>query len=266
MRSEEFFDTHPVFTFDEYRTARAESGATLSTVKNLLARHVVSGRVVRVRQALYASVPRGVPASDFAPDPYLLATCLAQDAVVCGHAALQFFGKTYSVWDRYHYFTGDRRRSLSFRGAEFVPVQDPAPLRGLADRGGGIAEHAHAGGTVRVTTLERALADVLHSPERAGDWEEVWRSLEMVEYFDLDEVIVYVIHLGSAITAARVGLFLDRHSSELLVEAHHLEALRGLSPRQPRYLDASREPGRLVSSWNLIVPEHLTERHWEERG
>lgn len=266
MRSEEFFDTNPVFTFDEYRIARSGTGATLSTAKNLLAHHVASGRVVRVRQALYAAVPRGVPPAAFVPDSYLLTTHLAPDAVVCGHAALQFFGRAYSLWDRYHYFTRARRRSLRFRGTDFLPVQDPASLRTLDDRGGGVVERAHAGGTVRVSTLERALVDVLHDPGRAGGWEEVWRSLEMVEYFDIDAVVSYVVRLGSALTTARVGLFLDRHSAELLVETHHLDALRRLSPRQPRYLDASREPGRLVAGWNLIVPEYITGRRWEERG
>lgn len=266
MRSEEFFATHPVFTFEEYRSARAGAEAPLSTAKNLLASHVSSGRVLRVRQGLYATVPRGVQASEFEPDPYLLATHMAGDSVVCGHAALQFFGKTYSLWARHHYFSVARRRPFTFRDNEFLPVQDPAPLRGREDRGGGIVERAHAGGRVRVTTLERALVDVMHAPERAGGWEEVWRSLEMVEYFDTERVAAYARALGSALTAARVGLFLDEYASRLMVDDEQLESLRRLSPRQPRYLDASHTKGRLVTGWNLIVPEYVAQRRWEEEG
>lgn len=266
MRSEEFFERHPVFTFDEYRSARAGTKAPTSTVKNLLASHVVSGRVLRVRQGLYAVVPRGVGAAEFTPDPYLLATYMAEDAVVCGHAALQFFGKTYSLWNRYHYFSAGRRRPFTFHDAEFFPVQDPAPVRGRKDRGGGIVQRAHAGGRVRVTSLERTLVDVLHSPERAGGWEETWRSLEMVEYFDTEGVLAYVRALGTALTAARVGLFLDQHAARLMVEADHLQALKRLAPRQPRYLDTSRTKGRLVAEWNLIVPEYVAEQRWEEQG
>jgi hypothetical protein len=116
-----------------------------------------------------------------------------------------------------------------------VPVQAPAALRDLPDLGGGVVECLHGGGVVRVTTLERSLVDVLDAPERNGGWEEVWRSLEMVEYFDLDAVLAYTRVLGSALTAARVGFFL----------AQHRDAFRDLAPAQPRYLDAGREPGKL---------------------
>jgi predicted transcriptional regulator of viral defense system len=266
LRSEVFFDTHPVFTLDEFHAARLETGAKLSTSKNLLAKHVASGRLARVRRGLYATVPRGVSPELVTVDPYLLAGHLAPDAVVAYHAALQFFGKTYSVWSRFHYLTRDRRRATAEQGAEFVPVQDPAPLRVLADRGGGVLERPHAGGHLRVTTLERAMVDVLHEPERAGGWEEVWRSLEMIEYVDLDAVVAHALGLGSALTVARVGLFLEQHADALMVEEKYLEILGRHAPRQPRYLDATHASGRLVHPWNLVVPEYVLERGWEEQS
>ena len=70
-----------------------------------------------------------------------------------------------------------------------MPVRLPAPFEGQADMGGGIVERRHAGGVARVTTLERALVDVFDAPDKGGGWEEIWRSLEMVEFFDLDAVI-----------------------------------------------------------------------------
>ena len=48
-----------------------------------------------------------------------------------------------------------------------------------------------------------------------------------------------------------------------MVEEQHLEALRELTPGQPCYFDATREPGRLISPWNLIVPERiLRQQFW----
>jgi predicted transcriptional regulator of viral defense system len=127
-----------------------------------------------------------------------------------------------------------------------------------------VAEHRHAGGVARVTTLERTLVDVLDAPDRCGGWEEVWRSLEMIEYFDLDAVFSYTQLLGSALTAARVGLYLEQHRELLMVETQHLAALRELAPAQPRYLDSRREPGKLVKDWNLVVPERVLTRAWAE--
>ncbi|MEN8152074.1 MAG: transcriptional regulator [Planctomycetota bacterium] len=230
----------------------------------MLKQHVAAGNLLHVRRGLYATVPRSTSAESAQVDPYLLATKLTEDAVVAYHAALQFHGRAYSVWRRIHYLTRSRLRRFSFRDTEFVPVQAPAAIRSLGDFGGGVVERRHAGGLARVTTLERTLVDVLDAPRRSGGWEEVWRSLELVEFFDLDVVIEYTAKLGSALTAARVGLFLEQHQDQLMVEDFHLDALRQLAPAQPRYLDVRRESGVFVRGWNLVVPRRVLSRAWAE--
>ncbi len=262
-----FFARNPVFTHAEFLSAHGAGGRrSAHTANNILAHHLAAGHLVRVRRGLYATVPRTVEPEAAAVDPYLVASKLTADAVVAYHAALQFHGKAYSVSNRFTYLTRRRARSFRYRQAEFVPVQLPAALRKLRlpDSGGGIREQRHAGGLARVTTLERTLVDVLDAPEYGGGWEEIWRSLESVEFFDLDAVIAYALKLGSALTVARVGFFLEQHRETLMVEEHHLEALRAHVPGQPRYLDRRREPGKLVSRWNLVVPEHVLSRAWAE--
>lgn len=267
MRTVKFFEAHPVFTHEEFVDAHSQSGRrSPHTSNNLLAKHAVAGRIVRVKRGLYATVPRGAAVTEAPVDPYLLATKLTNDAVVAYHAALQFHGRVYSQWRRYHYLTRRRNRPFSFRDMEFVPVQAPVAVRDLPDLGGGIAERRHSGGVARVTTLERSLVDVLDSPHRCGGWEEAWRSLEMVEFFDLDAVIVYTSKLKSSLTAARVGFFLDQHREALMVNDEHLETLRKMAPAAPRYFDSTRESGKLVSRWNLIVPHWFLEREWMEAG
>ena len=117
---------------------------------------------------------------------------------------------------------------------------------------------------MRVTTLERTLVDVLDAPQHGGDWEEVWRSLESVEFFDLDAVVAYALQLGSALTVARVGFYLSQHREALMVDEGHLRELRARAPAQPRYLDGRREPGKLVQPWNLVVPARVLRREWAE--
>jgi hypothetical protein len=77
-------------------------------------------------------------------------------------------------------------------------------------------------------------------------------------------VIDYTRKRGSAIAAARVGFFLDQHRDHLMVEDAHLNILKELSPRGPRYFDPKRQPGKLVPEWNLVVPEQILSRVWEE--
>lgn len=265
MPSAEFFDSTLVFTRAEFDAARASRAPRSSrTTDSLLRRYVAQGRLLRVRAGLYAVVPRGTDAATASVDPYLVGTKLAPDATLAYHAALQFWGKAYSVWQRFHFVTKTSTRAARFRGLEFVPVKVPVALRRLPAADLQVTEQRHAGGAVRVTTLERTLVDVLDAPANAGGWEEVWRSLEMVEFFDLDAVISYAEKLGSALTAARVGFFLEQHREALMVEDSHLERLHQRRPRQPRYFDARRKPGKLVASWNLVVPDDVLGRSWAD--
>ena len=264
MRSNDFFDTHPVFTHGEFVSTHTATGRSAHTSNALLRKHLAAGRLLRVRRGVYATVPRATDPDKAMVDPYLVATRLANDAVVAYHGALQFHGRSYAVSRRFHYLTRGRGRPFSFRGSEYVPVQAAPSLRDLPDLGGGVLEQPHAGGTVRVTTLERALVDVFDAPDKGGGWEEIWRSLESVEFFDLDAVIDYARKQGSAIAAARVGFFLDQHREPLMVEDVQLDGLRELGPKEPRYFDPKRRPGKLVPMWNLVVPEQILSRAWEE--
>lgn len=265
MRSADFFATHPLFTHEEYLAAYGARGdRSPRTADSLLAWHAAAGKILHVRRGLYASVSAGATPGTFQVDPFLLATKLAPDATVGYHAALQFRGKAYSVWHRFTVLTQSHVRPLVFQGSEFVGVRPPRALTGLPDLGGGIVSEPHAGGTVRVTSFERTLVDVLDDPELGGGWEEIWRSLEMVEYFDLSAVVEHTLARGSALTTARVGFFLEQHREELFVEDQHLKVLHERAPRQPRYLDRKRETGRLVKPWNLVVPERVLNRIWAE--
>ena len=262
----DYFASHPVFRFEDFVSSHAEGGArSVQASQAVLKQHVRAGNLLHVRRGLYAVVPRGQSPDTLHVDPYLIAGHMTADAVVAYHAALQFHGKAHSVSRRFTYLTLTRAKPFEFRGSEFVPVPVPPPLRDGSDLGGGLVEKQRGGLGVRVTTLERTLVDVLHAPRHGGGWEEIWRSLEAVEFFDLDAVAEYALKLGSAVTVARVGFFLEQHREQLMVEDDHLARLEERTPRSPMYLDrGKREPGKLLSRWNLVVPEWVLNRTWAE--
>jgi predicted transcriptional regulator of viral defense system len=115
-------------------------------------------------------------------------------------------------------------------------VRFPKTLAASANQLLAVKEVDRAGLSVRVTSLEHTLVDVLDRPDLGGGWEEIRRSLEMVEFFDLDVVIEYTLLRESATTAAKVGLFLEQHQEALMVERSHLESLPALRPCMPHYL------------------------------
>ena len=266
VKHDEFFRTHPVFTTNELTTHIAARGAGGARGREaLLAYHVRTGRLVRVRRGLYAVVPPGADPASFPVDPYLIASRLTRDAVISHHTALEFHGRAYSAWDHLTYLSARPTSSLAFRSHVYRGVRFPKALVRAGNAMHGVVTAERAGLPVRVTSLERTLVDTLDRPRHSGGWEEVWRSLESVEFFDVQGVVDYALLLGNATTAATVGYYLEQHSESLMVEPSQLERLRRHRPRQPHYLDGARTGrGRLASDWNLVVPREVADRAWEE--
>lgn len=263
MKTTTFFARNPVFRSTEFSAWRRSS---LPKADNaLLAYHVRAGHLVRIRRGLYATVPPGFSPETASVDPYLLASKLTEDALLAYHSALQLQGRAYALHQRVLFLTEHPIRPFEFRGMRFVAVSFPQALLAAGQEHFAVETHRHAGGVVRTTNLERTMVDVLARPDLGGGWEEVWRSLESVEFFDLDQVVDYTLMLDSATTVAKVGFFLDQHRRELFVTEEHLARLERHVPAQPRYMDRrARTPGKRSTRWNLIVPPAIQNRLWEE--
>jgi predicted transcriptional regulator of viral defense system len=178
--------------------------------------------------------------------------------VLAYHTALEAHGYAQSVFERLFFLTQHKVKAVTFRGRGFVPVAPPQVLQRKRLSDTSTVELERRGLTFRATSVERTAVDVLDRPDLAGGLEEVWRSLAAVPLLDLRVVVEYVRLRGLATLAAKVGLFLERHSEHFSVPARVLDELQSLRPRAPHYLDRSRR-GKLVPAWNLIVPTALHE-------
>jgi len=225
--------------------------------------HLRQGHLIRVRRGLYAVVPQGNVPETCPIDPYLIAAKSSKDAVLAYHTALDVHGKAHSVFERYFFQSKKPLRSMNFRNYRFECILFPKSLRDKGKEHFATTTVERSGLEIRVATLERTLVDLLDRPDLGGGWEEIWRSLESVEYFDLELVVEYVKLLGNRTTAAKTGYYLQQHSDMLMVEDRHLVTLRKLCPRQPHYFDRGKG-GKLDREWNLVIPQLLSNKPWEE--
>jgi predicted transcriptional regulator of viral defense system len=266
MNLEGFFARHSVFTVREMAVfLDSEKPRPSKATNSLLAYHTRAGHILRVRRGLYVALPPGSSPGTYSPDPFLLAAKMTEDAVLAYYTALEFHGKAYSIHKSFTYATRKILRPSRIGSFRFRAVQFPKALRLKGKEDFEVTNAERAGITVRVTTLERTLVDVLDRPNLSGSWEQIWRSLESIEFFDLSKVVEYAVLLGNATTAAKVGFFLDQHRDALMAKETHLKPLRDMKPRRPHYLERSkRHPGRLIQAWNLVVPESVIGRSWAE--
>jgi len=266
MKHERFFRKHPVFTGEELNDHLSALGKVgPRTRESLLDYHRKTGHVILIRRGLYAVILTGADPGSYPVDPYLVAARLTADAVLSHHTALEVHGYAYSIREHFTYSASRPVSPVTFRSNVFRGVRFPQALCRAGKEDFGIIIVDRAGLEIRVTCLERTLVDVLDRPDLTGSWEEIWRSLEAVEFFDLDQVVEYAFLLGNKTTIAKVGFYLEQHRESLMVEESHLKLLHDRCPRQPHYLDSSnRKSGKLIANWNLVVPVALFERTWGE--
>ncbi len=221
-------------------------------------------RILRIRRGLYVVVPPGIDPKACPVDPYLLAAKMTDDSVLAYHTALEFYGKAHSVHESFLYLTSTSPRLVTFHSYRFQSVRFPKKLQD-EKKLFGVKTEERAGLSVRVTSLERTMVDVLDRPDLGGGWEEIWRSLESVEFFNLDQVVEYTLLLKNGTTTAKVGFFLEQHRETMMVDDSHLKVLREHRPRKPHYMTRTpRKSGRLITKWNLVVPVEILERSWQE--
>lgn len=259
-----FFHLHPVFSRVEVIGFLADRGTTHpGTVDSLLRHHVGRGHILRVRQGLYASVPPGATPETAPVDPFLLASRAQEGAVIAYHSALEVHGLAYSTYEVLSYVALRPAGPWMWRGLHFRPAGVPLALVRQNQARWGVVDVDRQGLDLAVTGLERTFVDVLDRPDLGGGWEEIWRSLESVRVLDPARVAAYVRLLENANTAARVGFFLEQHREALRIGDSDLRALEVLRPKQVRYLDR-KAGGRLAKRWNLVVPDAVLRRAWEE--
>ncbi len=269
MKLDQFFARHPVFRVEEFAEfLSSRSSTNPSTRKALLAHHRATGRIMRIRRGLYATVPRGSLPENFLVDPYLIAGRVSDHAILAYHTALEIHGRAYTLYEQFTYLvTKNPSKPFTFQGATYRAVSQPKSLVRADHEHSYVEAQDRAGLDIAVTNLERTLVDAMDRPHLAGGWEEIWRSLQSIEYLNPDKVVDYAIALENATTVSKVGFYLEQRKKDLMVGAEHLARLRAHRPKSPHYMDRKNQNGgHLDPTWNLIVPISILEHAWEGIG
>ena len=117
-----------------------------------------------------------------------------------------------SISDEFIYLSVKREtKPFIFKDITYHGVSIPKALQNTGQAYFEVLSESRLGQKIAVTSLERTFVDVLDRPHLCGSWEEIWRSLESIEYLNLGKVLGYVRLLDNATTTARIGFFLDTH-------------------------------------------------------
>lgn len=255
FRAEDFFARHPVFTLEDFRRTGEQHKLSRTALTARVKYRLEHGRLKLLSKGLYAVVPPGVEASRYMPDRFLVASALADDAVLAYHSALEVLGFAHSVYRDVYYLTRRRRKDLRLADGRVRALLPPKALRTRHAEHFGVETRERLGVKIKVTGPERSLVDCVTAPRYAGGVEEVMQSAEAIPTLDLEKLGAYLDVLNERRVFAIMGFVLERQAQRLFVPPPFLERLERNRPVSKVYLDKHQRGGRLVHRWNLIVPE-----------
>ncbi len=267
MRLELFFEEFPVFTTDELKRFLSKSGSkSLENYSVLLSYHVKRGRILKICRGLYAVVPLNQNAEEYNPDSFLIAGKRTSDAILAYHTAQEFKGNAYSLLNTRTFLTKKSVRPFIFRGIQYIPTRPSKSLLRSSNYYILTDQVDIRGRTVFITSRERTFVDMLDRPKLCGGFEEVWRSLQTVEYLDSGNLLKYLKALCNSTTNAKVGFFLQKHPNIIGNDQTFLNELKEMIPASVHYFDRSRvDRVKLAKEWNLAVPEYMWDEGWDEQ-
>jgi predicted transcriptional regulator of viral defense system len=223
------------------------------------------GRLGRIKRGLYYVIRPGQTSLTAPVDSFLLASKIAPDAVLSYHTALDLLGLAHSSFSTYYCFSNRFQPALRFRKDQFRVIVTPRALRNNSRELIATEKVDRLGAKLVVTRKERTLVECLEKPQYCGGFEEMYRSLEKIPFIQPDVLLTYLDMREQKKLYARTGFFLEQHREGLHVEESLLKLIARNIPAQPLYLSPRRKGGALMRRWNLIVPEVVRDRRWEER-
>lgn len=263
MSLDKFFAKYPVFHYGELRDYLSqEAPYNETTLKTLVQYHINKQHIARIYRGYYAVVSDLKSQGTITEDPLLIAGRFADDSIIAYHSALSYHAMAYTILDKIFFLT-KKRASFEHSNLTYRAINHPSPLKTdnyfvetkLYDR---------QGLDIRVTSVERTLVDCLHKPQFSGGWEEIWRAADMINFVDSQHIIDYALLLKNASTIAKLGFYLEHNQAQLNVDESTLKILEKKKPKSTHYMTKDDKYNRHVKRWNLMVPEYILNRDWEE--
>jgi predicted transcriptional regulator of viral defense system len=251
-----------VFTVEEF--AR-HLGGEKSLAEYRVRYYLQQGRLKRLANGVYATVPVGVAPESYEPDAFLAAAAIRPDAVFAYHSALDLLGQGHSVWWTCTVCTVRRRSPVVVGRTTIKFLSHPQGARPRTEamsspRNASVpwtTEVSRGGRTLRVTTAERTLVDGFRELSLVGGLDELVESMDGFATLNPDTLQEILRAYDNRRLWAAAGWYLQRRLEDLFLDAAILGDFQKYRPGTRVYLVPGQRGGVLARDWNLVVPAHL---------
>jgi len=218
---------------------------------------IKKGYLKKIRRNLYHITLLRTQSSQ--ADRLLVASRIKQNYYIGLHAALEFYGKAHSYFNKVHVCVRpeDRFDQFQYENTTYTPYL-------TKDTTTQIITHKYRGETIKTCTKERLFVECVKHPKKIGGWEETLKSLEGLGGIDFETLVGYIIKQNNQALLRRTGLVLELLKDESVFYQHlEQDTVKGLQNRVKghyQYLIKGKG-GPLDERWRLYVPTDFREHH-----
>lgn len=230
---------HPVFTVEDVAKYYDNINSARSAIKRLLAQELI----VKIRNNLYTCIS-GETGSPVA-SRYQIACAVTSTAYISHHTAIEYYGLSDQVYYEVHVSSETRFREFEFDGYTYKYI--PARIKS------GVEEVGYSGG-VRVTDMERTLADSIYDMDRISGIEEVISFIRSVRRMDELKLRQYLIDYKSQFLFQKMGYMLENYGNLEIGDGFYEFCQKNIE-KSKRYLSKDIRHGIYNPKWKLVVPD-----------
>lgn len=216
--------------------------------KNWIISQVRAKKIVKVRNGLYVFVDvSGYPLTT----KFEIAAKIADDAFICYHSALEYYGVANQVSNVVLVGSKTRFNDFSFDDVDYIrkPAHHDVQVVNIVNA------------AVRVTSLERTVVDCIDDVNEGGGIDEVLNALDQLRVLDENKLLEVLKAYDSVLLYQKVGYVLEQFQDKFMLSAAFFDECKSHLTNQVKYfLQDEYNDIAFVSEWKLMAPKNLKSR------
>ena len=216
--------------------------------ENHMASMVRSGKVVKIRNGLYAQIDNlGVPLTT----KFEIASKINDESFVSHHSALEYYGVANQVFNTLTVGSKRKFNDFSFDDVDYTrqAVKDYTQVIYIVTAG------------VRVATLERAVVDCIDNIDLGGGIDELLNALEQIRVLDENRLAEILHAYNKVILYQKVGFILEQYKDKYMLSDKFFADCKSRLTNQIKYfLNDEYSDIAYNSDWQLMAPKNLKSR------
>ncbi len=216
--------------------------------ENWIAGQLRAKKIAKVRKGLYVVInARG----ELLATKFEIACKITNDAFLCYHSALEFYGAANQVFHMVMVGSRSRFNSFNFLDIDYIRKQ-PKNDYGII-----YIERA----CVRVTSLERTVIDCIDDIDACGGIDELLSALGQIRILDEKELLGALDAYNCVLLYQKAGYILQHYQEKFgLSDAFFAECKRHLTKQVKYFLKDEYGEVEYNSEWRLMAPKNLISR------